>query len=66
MNKRKNDITMADMDAFMNLFLKCANCGQHRGHHIDRKKCLFGPGEFKDVLGEDADRVKELLGRIPR
>jgi hypothetical protein len=62
----KLDVRDADLEDFMDLFLKCAACGRNRGDHIDRKKCLFGPGEFKDVLGEGTAQVKALLTRLPK
>ena len=60
------DVPEAAVRDFLDIVLVCANCNETRGKHLDRKKCMFGPGEFKDVLGEGAKQVEARLRKIPK
>jgi hypothetical protein len=45
----KINLPQEQVDDFLDIFLMCSNCNQKRGAHLGRKKCLYGPGEFKEL-----------------
>jgi hypothetical protein len=35
-----------EYEDLFNDYLLCAACGEYLKDHLDRQRCLFGPGEF--------------------